>query len=147
MDSSIHRIVPPGSRLRPAPSDRRRQPERDFVLPLEEEEERTRSSSSPGLARSAATSPFRECPSPTRLARTSTSEAEHHGKSHPEEPGRPARREPWGRRTRAVQEGGRAEVRAVSENGVVRAIEVVCACGDRMTIQLDVAPEEGASPR
>ena len=30
---------------------------------------------------------------------------------------------------------------------VVRAIEVVCACGDRMTIQLDVAPEEGASPR
>ena len=54
---------------------------------------------------------------------------------------------PGGRRTRAGQEGGRAEVRAVSENGVVRAIEVVCACGDRMTIQLDVAPEEGASPR
>lgn len=52
-----------------------------------------------------------------------------------------------GRRARATQESGRAEVRAISEDGVVRAIEVVCACGDRMTIQLDVAPEEGASPR
>jgi len=54
---------------------------------------------------------------------------------------------PGGRRPRAVHEGSQAEVRAISEDGVVRAIEVVCACGDRMTIQLDVAPEEGASPR
>lgn len=62
---------------------------------------------------------------------------------------RDVRREesPTGRRVRAIQEGGKAEVRAVSENGVVRAIEVVCACGDRMTIQLDVAPQEGADPR
>ncbi|MEE2939464.1 MAG: hypothetical protein VX460_03665 [Planctomycetota bacterium] len=54
---------------------------------------------------------------------------------------------PGGRRVRATQEGGQAGVRAISEDGVVRAIEVVCACGDRMTIQLDVAPEEGASAR
>ena len=54
---------------------------------------------------------------------------------------------PSGRRVRATHEDGRAEVRAISENGVVRAIEVVCACGDRMTIELEVAPEEGASPR
>ena len=52
-----------------------------------------------------------------------------------------------GRRVGATQESGRAEVRTISEDGVVRAIEVVCVCGDRMTIQLDVTPEEGASPR
>lgn len=37
MDSSIHRIVPRARASARRSSDRRRQPERDFVLPSEEE--------------------------------------------------------------------------------------------------------------
>ena len=52
-----------------------------------------------------------------------------------------------GRRAHDAVLGDRADLGPAALLGGARAIEVVCACGDRMTIQLDVAPEEGASPR
>lgn len=45
------------------------------------------------------------------------------------------------RRERAVQEGRQPEVRTLVEDGVVRALEVRCACGEIVTIKL-----EGADP-
>lgn len=51
---------------------------------------------------------------------------------------------PMGRRAKSLEEGGRAEIRAVEENGVVRAIEVVCTCGDRITIELELPGEARA---
>lgn len=54
---------------------------------------------------------------------------------------------PVSRRVHALDHGGHAEIRALKENGVVRAIEVICACGDHITIDLEVAPTAGASAR
>lgn len=61
--------------------------------------------------------------------------------------GRQVRREDGAaaRRERAVSEGRQPHVRALEENGVVRAIEVRCACGDVVTVELETsAPARGA---
>lgn len=41
------------------------------------------------------------------------------------------------RRSRAIARGEHSEVRALSQDGVLRAIEVRCTCGDVITIELD----------
>lgn len=46
-------------------------------------------------------------------------------------------------RVHLLQQGAKAEVRTVSEGGVLRAIEVVCTCGDVITVDLDVADRRG----
>lgn len=43
------------------------------------------------------------------------------------------------KRAHLMEHGARAEVRTISEGGIVRAIEVVCACGDVITVDLDVS--------
>ncbi len=40
------------------------------------------------------------------------------------------------RRAQAIAGGAEAEVRTIEEHGIVRAIEVTCTCGDRVTIEL-----------
>lgn len=49
------------------------------------------------------------------------------------------------RRAQAMAGGAEASVRTVEENGVVRAIEVVCTCGDRVTIELTHKPAVAGS--
>ena len=50
------------------------------------------------------------------------------------------------RHAAAVSRGTAPEVRLVEMGGVVRAIEVRCACGDTITVELDVPGESrGAS--
>ncbi|MEM1449990.1 MAG: hypothetical protein AAF957_05700 [Planctomycetota bacterium] len=45
-----------------------------------------------------------------------------------------------GRHTTAVARGEQPEVRLVEVDGAVRAIEVRCACGETVTVEVDVAP-------
>lgn len=51
------------------------------------------------------------------------------------------------RRAQAIVGGAEAEVRTVEEHGVVRAIEVVCTCGDRVIVELtQKSSASGAGP-
>ena len=53
---------------------------------------------------------------------------------------------PTGRRQRAAAEGRQPHVRALEQDGIVRAIEVRCSCGDIVTIELETqAPPQGAA--
>lgn len=50
-------------------------------------------------------------------------------------------------RKQAIARGEQSEVRALSQDGVLRAIEVRCSCGDVITIELQGSEDGPASVR